>query len=61
MTYDHPRYARTWEELEDALERMQFRKRGLQAQLSDVLHRLSLVEREHISLTNHLHAMSLTV
>ena len=43
------------------MERMQFRKRGLRAQLSDVLHRLSLVEREHISLTNHLRAMSLIV
>jgi len=60
VTYDHPGYARTREELEDALERMQFRKRGLRAQLSDVLHRLSLVEREHSRISNHLRAVNLT-
>lgn len=62
MIYDptHLGYARTRAELERDLERLEFRKRGLRAQLSDVIHRVSIVEREHIRLSNNLRTTNLT-
>jgi len=53
-------YERTREELEDAIARLEFRRRGLRAQLQDIIHRLSIVEREHSRISNHLRAVNLT-